>query len=368
MGQIKKTVFISYRETNFYHVLAIYQNLSQRGYDVYFDHSEFLATNSEQVIRHHIGSSAHFLILLTPSVIKRMVHPQDKVRRELDYAIKTKRHIIPLIFESIGWERAKTWFTDILDSLTKLDAVEFSPDDLNALIEELSEQHLDIALDMDLYARDEVANHARLEQQALSNVYAEVKEDLLRAEEYFEQGYMNWGLDHYEQAIEDCTKAITLSPNYSEAYIRRAAALIDLERPGTAIRDLNKAIQLTPKNADAFIMRGIAQAHRRRRKYDLAIQDYNKALRLDSASELSHYNRGHAYYNQHDYAQAIQDFSAAIRLKADYHSAYYMRAISYERQLNWEAAVADYKILCSLDRDDKFMRQKLLTAQKKLAP
>jgi proteic killer suppression protein len=39
MGRIEKTVFISYRRTNIPWALAIFQNLTQFGYDVFFDFS-----------------------------------------------------------------------------------------------------------------------------------------------------------------------------------------------------------------------------------------------------------------------------------------------------------------------------------------
>jgi hypothetical protein len=39
MGRIEKTVFVSYCRTNVPWALAIFQNLTQHGYDVFFDSS-----------------------------------------------------------------------------------------------------------------------------------------------------------------------------------------------------------------------------------------------------------------------------------------------------------------------------------------
>ncbi len=36
MGRVAKTVFISYRRTNFYTALAVYQDLTAHGYDAFF--------------------------------------------------------------------------------------------------------------------------------------------------------------------------------------------------------------------------------------------------------------------------------------------------------------------------------------------
>jgi len=38
MGIKQKTVFISYRRTNFYTALAVYQDLTKNGYDCFFDY------------------------------------------------------------------------------------------------------------------------------------------------------------------------------------------------------------------------------------------------------------------------------------------------------------------------------------------
>ena len=47
MGRIEKTVFISYRRTNFYTALAVYQDLTAYGYDVFFDYQSIDSGNFE---------------------------------------------------------------------------------------------------------------------------------------------------------------------------------------------------------------------------------------------------------------------------------------------------------------------------------
>ena len=50
MGRIEKTVFISYRRTNFYIALAVYQDLTSHGYDVFFDYQNIDSGDFEKVI------------------------------------------------------------------------------------------------------------------------------------------------------------------------------------------------------------------------------------------------------------------------------------------------------------------------------
>ena len=66
MGRIDKTVFISYRRTNAPWALAIYQNLTQHGYDVFFDYTGIASGDFERVILENIRARAHFVVRAHP--------------------------------------------------------------------------------------------------------------------------------------------------------------------------------------------------------------------------------------------------------------------------------------------------------------
>ena len=61
MERIEKTVFPSYRRTNIPWALAIFQNLTQHGYDVFFDYNGIASGDFESVILGNITARAHFL-------------------------------------------------------------------------------------------------------------------------------------------------------------------------------------------------------------------------------------------------------------------------------------------------------------------
>ena len=50
MARVEKTVFISYRRTNAPWALAIFQNLHNNGYDVFFDYEGIASGDFEGVI------------------------------------------------------------------------------------------------------------------------------------------------------------------------------------------------------------------------------------------------------------------------------------------------------------------------------
>ena len=96
MARIEKTVFISYRRTDLPWALAVYQNLTGHGYDVFFDFNSIGAGDFEKIIISNIKARAHFLVILTPTALDRCSNNGDWLRREIETAIDEKRNIVPL--------------------------------------------------------------------------------------------------------------------------------------------------------------------------------------------------------------------------------------------------------------------------------
>src|SRR6202049_872741 len=103
MERIEKTVFLSYRRTNIPCALAIFQNLEQHGYDVFFDYNRVASGDFEGVILGNITARAHFLVLLTPSALERCDDPADWLRREIETALANQRNIVPLMLEGFDF-------------------------------------------------------------------------------------------------------------------------------------------------------------------------------------------------------------------------------------------------------------------------
>ena len=108
MGRIEKTVFISYRRTNFYTALAIYQDLTAHGYDVFFDYQSIDSGNFEKVITENIKYRAHFVVVLSASALERCNEPGDWLRREIEMAIEEKRNIVPVMMEGFDFDSLLT--------------------------------------------------------------------------------------------------------------------------------------------------------------------------------------------------------------------------------------------------------------------
>lgn len=63
--------------------------------------------------------------------------------------------------------------------------------------------------------------------------------------------------DEKEAAIQDCSRAIDLKPDYVKALLRRGQALEDVDKPHEALKDFEKALEVDPglKEARAACMR-----------------------------------------------------------------------------------------------------------------
>ena len=102
-------VFISYRR-NVSALLGqlVFSDLRAAGYDVFMDIHSQDSGRLEDVIFRQIAARQHFIILLAPETLERCVDPNDLLRREIEYAIKTNRNIIPVIYGDFN-------FNDVFD-------------------------------------------------------------------------------------------------------------------------------------------------------------------------------------------------------------------------------------------------------------
>jgi tetratricopeptide (TPR) repeat protein len=132
------------------------------------------------------------------------------------------------------------------------------------------------------------------------------------AELHFEQGNKLVNQGHYDEAIDEYTKAIELNPNLIKAYNNRATVYYYKEQYDLAIADCSKAIQLDSNYATAYNNR--AWAYGGKGQWDLAIADCSRAIDINRDYAEAYYNRGFAHMQQGKKAEAIADFEKFITL------------------------------------------------------
>ena len=114
-----------------------------------------------------------------------------------------------------------------------------------------------------------------------------------------------------------------------------------------AIRDFNEALRLDPKSSPAFSNRG--GAWNLKKDYDQAISDSNEAIRLDPKQVNAYNNRGVAWLGKKESDKAISDFDEAIRLDPNYPLAFYNRGLARAIKKQHDKAIMDYDEALRLD-------------------
>ena len=161
---------------------------------------------------------------------------------------------------------------------------------------------------------------------------------------YFNRGDEFHDKGDFDRAIADYTQAITIDPNYGEAYRNRGWSLFNRGDIDRAFSDYNEAIRLNPTSALALTRRGYARYTRG----DItgALSDYDEAIRL--GPERPYYERGNVWYDQGDLDRAIADYDQHIRLDPDFADAYRRRADALRQKGELDRAIADYS--AAIDR------------------
>ena len=114
----------------------------------------------------------------------------------------------------------------------------------------------------------------------------------------------------YAEAFSFFNKAITLNPEYPEAYRERGITYGNKGDLADAMTDLSKAIELFPDFAEAFHDR--ASAYSASGDFDNAIADLNQALIINPNYVEAYHDRGKYYSNNGDVDRAIDDYNKAI--------------------------------------------------------
>jgi hypothetical protein len=168
MGRIEKTVFVSYRRTDEAWGLAIFQDLTQHGYDVFIDYDGIASGNFETVILENIRARAHFLVLLTPTALERCGDPKDWMRREIEAALDSQRNIVPLMLAGFdfGTPAVTSQLTGTLAALKEYNGLEIPKARFfSSEMERLRNRFLNVPVDAVLHSASISAQQAATEQK-----------------------------------------------------------------------------------------------------------------------------------------------------------------------------------------------------------
>jgi tetratricopeptide (TPR) repeat protein len=161
------------------------------------------------------------------------------------------------------------------------------------------------------------------------------------------RGYCYYRAEQYEQALQDLTEAINLSPDEAIYWEERGNTYRLMKRYEAALQDLSQAIELDPKYKWAITIRGVT--YRLMERYEEALQDFNLAIDLDPKYSWVIANRGETYQSMERYEEALQDFNLAIDLDPKYSWVIANRGETYRLMDRNEEALNDFNRAIELD-------------------
>lgn len=216
MARIEKTVFISYRRKDQYAGLAVYQDLTSKGYDVFLDYTSIPSGDFEQNIVSNIRARAHFVLILTPTALDRCSESGDWLRREVETAIDEKRNVIPLFFDGFNFDlpTAVEKLTGKLALLNRYNGLDVPSGYFMEAMERLRSRYLNVPLTVVLHPiPTEVKEVVKGEQIAADKALEQKKdiiEDLIKpAEDKLGHGTIEIDNQRVTEAQENIKKKLS---------------------------------------------------------------------------------------------------------------------------------------------------------------
>jgi uncharacterized membrane protein YjgN (DUF898 family)/Flp pilus assembly protein TadD len=116
-----------------------------------------------------------------------------------------------------------------------------------------------------------------------------------------------------------------------------------------AIEDYEKAIKINSKYADAYFNRGLLYVKLKR--YEVALRDFNRAVELNPKAYDALCNSGNVYYELKKYRQAIRDYTRALEIRPGDADLYKNRGFAYKAIGDDKKANADREKAARLKKE-----------------
>jgi tetratricopeptide (TPR) repeat protein len=138
-----------------------------------------------------------------------------------------------------------------------------------------------------------------------------------------------------------CFLLITCSSPEQE-HVRKGKRFFKDGQIELAIAEYNKALKIDQHNAEAYLERGIALSEKG--DFDNALADFNNAIEINPRYAEAYLNRGVIWYRKGDFDKAITDSTTAIEIYPRAAGAYNNRAAAMEKKgdIERKIALSDY--------------------------
>ena len=147
------------------------------------------------------------------------------------------------------------------------------------------------------------------------------------AENWYNRGVFHYNYGNDNEALNDLEKALKIDSLHVNAIIIMGIIFKMQEKIELAIKtyELGIFLEKTDPSSAAFCYNNRANIYRTQEKFDLAIDDYTKAIELVRDNSLWYLNRAKLYQEIGQENNAFRDFSKAIELEPEIAENWYNR-------------------------------------------
>ncbi len=154
-------------------------------------------------------------------------------------------------------------------------------------------------------------------------------------------------LKDYKNAKIYVDNALTINPQYADAYFVKGMVLYETKQFKDAIKAFQDVIQYNPEDSEAYMMLGLIHQEM---NDTLAIHYYKTAAQLKGKDPQPFYNMAYFYQENKQYAKAIEIYNYILRvIDKNYVNAYFNQGYIYMAYLkNYEKAIIYYDSVLQL--------------------
>jgi Flp pilus assembly protein TadD/uncharacterized protein YceK len=136
------------------------------------------------------------------------------------------------------------------------------------------------------------------------------------AQEHCRAAQRLWREGRAEQALQECERALALSPNYAGALILRGAIKRTEGDVAAALVDYEHAIDIDPGQAGAHS--GAAICLHRLEKWNQAIEHFTRAIEISGRNAHTYLYRAQTWQAKREFKRARDDYNRAHELHSSY--------------------------------------------------
>lgn len=156
--------------------------------------------------------------------------------------------------------------------------------------------------------------------------------------------------EEYEEAVKKFSKAISLSPNFIEAYVGLSLTHNLLGEFNESIIILKKALEISPNDSNLYYHLGIT--------YEYGIEQgkgyvyLKKAVALNIQNYFAHYELGNFFLRNKDYGRAINHYQKCLAISPKFVPGLLRLAEAYEMQKHYDETLEIYDKLLRIESQE----------------